>query len=53
VQNSALISQPFPTRGQQGFEALPSDLSGVVTAWPALPEHIKAAVLALVGTVKN
>jgi len=32
--------------------ALPVDLQGVVTAWPTLPEHIRAAVLALVGTVK-
>jgi hypothetical protein len=29
---------------------LPSDLACVVEAWPQLPEHIKAAVLALVGT---
>jgi len=25
------------------------DLTRVVTAWPALPEHIRAAILALVG----
>jgi hypothetical protein len=31
---------------------LPSDLAGVVAAWPSLPAHIKAAVLALVGTAK-
>jgi hypothetical protein len=28
------------------------DLSRVVTAWPDLPAHIKAAVLALVGTAR-
>jgi hypothetical protein len=30
---------------------LPPDLARVVEAWPQLPEHIKAAVLALVQTV--
>jgi hypothetical protein len=28
---------------------LPADLARVVEAWPQLPEHIKAAVMALVG----
>ena len=32
--------------------ALPAELAGVVAAWPALPEHIKAAVLALVRAVQ-
>jgi len=31
---------------------LPPELAGVVTAWPTLPEHIKAAVLALVATAR-
>jgi hypothetical protein len=26
------------------------DLARVVTAWPSLPPHIRAAVLALIGT---
>jgi hypothetical protein len=30
--------------------ALTSDLARLVERWPALPEHIKAAVMALVGT---
>ena len=29
---------------------LPGELAEVVVAWPTLPEHIKAAILALVGT---
>jgi len=29
---------------------LPGDLARVVSAWPQLPEHIRAAVLALVQT---
>jgi hypothetical protein len=28
------------------------DLARVATAWPDLPPHIKAAVLALVGTAR-
>jgi hypothetical protein len=31
---------------------MPPDLARVVEAWPALPEHIRAAVLALVGTAR-
>jgi hypothetical protein len=34
-----------------GAEADP-DLSRVIAAWPDLPAHIKAAVLALVGAAK-
>ena len=29
---------------------LPPDLAGIVEAWPRLPSHIRAAVLALVNT---
>jgi hypothetical protein len=29
-----------------------SDLARVIDAWPGLPPHIKAAVLALVGTAR-
>jgi hypothetical protein len=28
-----------------------SDLAGIMTAWPDLPPHIRAAVLALIGMV--
>ena len=29
------------------------DLARVVSSWPGLPEHLKAAVMALVTTVQN
>ena len=34
---------PFP-------EQIPLDLATIVKAWPSLPPHIRAAVLALVNT---
>ena len=37
-------------RHQNGTE-LPPDLARIVDAWPNLPTHIHAAILALVGTV--
>jgi hypothetical protein len=33
--------------------ALPPDLAAVVNAWPVLPEHIRAAILALVNTASK
>jgi len=30
-----------------------TDLATVTTAWPSLPDHIKAAILALVSTAKE
>jgi len=32
---------------------LPPDLTQVTTAWPALPQHIKAAILALIETAEE
>ena len=32
---------------------LPPDLAEIVAIWPKLPEHIKAAVMALVGSVRE
>jgi len=29
-----------------------TDFAGLALAWPMLPEHIRAAILALSGTVK-
>jgi hypothetical protein len=39
-------------QGQQAGATADPDLARVVTAWPDLPAHIKAAVLALVGTAR-
>ena len=39
-----------PKQGQIDTQELPSDLAEIVTVWPELPEHIKAAIRALVQT---
>ena len=41
-------SLPLPYGPPDGPSEPPSNLAGVVAAWPALPDPIKAAVLALV-----
>jgi hypothetical protein len=37
-------------QAQIDTQDLPADLAQIVTAWPNLPEHIKAAIMALVKT---
>jgi hypothetical protein len=37
---------------QSGAVAADPDLARVIDAWPDLPPHIKAAVLALVGSIR-
>ena len=39
-------------QGQIDTSELPPDLAEIVTVWPELPEHIKAAIKALVQTHK-
>ena len=42
-----------PKTAENDASELPSDLGEIVTVWPKLPEHIKAAVMALVQTHKQ
>jgi len=37
-------------QGKIYTSGLPTDLAEIVAAWPELPEHIKAAIKALVAT---
>jgi hypothetical protein len=45
-ENRAAKSDAFSTNNLE----ISPDLSRVIEAWPALPDHIRAAILALVGT---
>jgi hypothetical protein len=47
---------PFPggsSTGSSNPADLPPDLAQLVTSWATLPEHIRAAVLALVNTANR
>ena len=51
-----LTPQLTPKSQKQGkidISKLPSDLAEIVAVWPDLPEHIKAAIKALVQTHKG
>ena len=41
------------TPAESATEPVDAELSKVIGAWPTLPEHLKAAVMALVATVQN
>jgi len=45
------LTPESPKRGEIDTQTLPADLARIVAAWPNLPEHIKAAIVALVKTV--
>ena len=42
--------QKNPENDQKSADSLLDDLAEIVAVWPELPEHIKAAIKALVGT---
>jgi hypothetical protein len=50
-ENPNLVSGLFFGSGFHASE-VPTDLAKVIAAWPQLPEHIKAAIKALVQTHK-
>ena len=39
--------------GETQSVTVPVDLRSLVADWPTMPEHIKAAIMALVATVKK
>ncbi len=47
------LTPKSPKQGKIDTSKLPSDLAEIVTAWPELPEHINAAIKALVQTHKT
>jgi hypothetical protein len=42
------LTPKSPKQGQIDTQNLPPDLAEIVAVWPQLPEHIKAAIKALV-----
>jgi hypothetical protein len=44
------ISNQAPKQGEIDTHNLPPDLAEIVAVWPQLPEHIKAAIKALIKT---
>jgi hypothetical protein len=48
------FAQPGPDQLPDATPATPTDpdLTQVIDGWPGLPEHIKAAILALVATAR-
>jgi len=47
------LTPKSPKQGKIDPSELPPDLAEIVAVWPELPEHIKAAIKALVQTFNN
>jgi len=45
--------QTKPKNGFKRAQKLPDDLDQIVAVWPELPEHIKAAIKALIKSCKE
>lgn len=52
IENSG-SSTPSSAPFSASKPPLPDDLAGLVERWPLMPEHIKAAIMALAATVKT
>jgi len=52
LRQSITEKSRFPADALPHHDDLPPDLHRVTTSWPRLPEHIKAAILALVKTAE-
>jgi len=56
ISKEQLTPQLTPKSQKQGkiaHQNLPDDLAEIVAVWPELPEHIKAAIIALVKTANG
>jgi hypothetical protein len=47
------LTPKSPKQGENQAADLPPDLAEIVAVWPELPEHIKAAIKALIQTHKS
>jgi hypothetical protein len=44
------LTPESPKQGKFDTQQLPADLTKIIAVWPDLPEHIKAAIKALIQT---
>jgi hypothetical protein len=46
------LTPKTPKQGKIDTSGLPPDLAEIVAVWPELPEHIKAAIKAMIETFR-